>query len=424
MDKYDNTGISIVDLFKVMYGRKLIVLIVTLSVTIIAMIAVALGYNLQNSTYVSTFSYNSADIQQGKYIDGSSFDYRGLISLDVLKNIKSSDSLFNNIDIDKMYENGEITIAITYDKNDLNDTYNVYYKVAIKKKYFKNEFVAKNFISALTEYPVSKTLNIAKELNYNSNLNLYNSATTYESMISYLKAQLAYLDTNYEDMIEKFGDSIINDKKISNYKSELDSYFSEHSLTALENELENNCYVTADSLELLYNNKQAVELTISKINNKIKIFEDQIKRELELVKDSGANINQLDISVFNEELAKLNLELAEAKDKLDYILGLIANSESTDANYIASKKAFDSKLQTSYEKLTEYTDIYKTNYCSVINNNIYVYYTNTKIIVEEQGFSILITGVLGLIAGIIISGIVNLCIDHKKLFKKEDEQQA
>ena len=66
----EDTGISIVDLFKVMYGRKLVILITTLVVMVISVLAVALGYNMLNSTYVSNFNYNNTEINEGKYIDG------------------------------------------------------------------------------------------------------------------------------------------------------------------------------------------------------------------------------------------------------------------------------------------------------------------------------------------------------------------
>ncbi len=422
MDKYEDTGISVVDLFKVMYGRKLIVLIVTVSVLLISILAVALGYNMQNSTYVTTFSYNSSDIQAGKYIDGSSFDYRGLVSLEVLQNIKNSDSTFDSVDVEKMYEKGDISIEVTYDKNDVNDTYNVYYKMAIKKKYFKNEYLGKKFIAALTEYPVSRTKNLAQNLNYKSNLTLYDSAFSYENMILYLQAQLDYLDTNYTDILTTFGDSIINDKKISTYKNEVDSYFNENKLTDLSAELETYCYVKDSSVSSLYLDKAATELEITKINAEIATIETQIERLLELVKNSGTSVNQIDIDVYNEKLLELNSELIDAQNELNYIEGLIDNANSTDETYLTNESAFDEKLSKSYAKLVEFTDIYKTNYCTVINNNIYVYYTKTRIISEEQGFSIIITMVLGVIGGLALAGIVNLCIDHKKLFKKQEEE--
>ncbi|MBR4496568.1 MAG: hypothetical protein IKP12_05505, partial [Acholeplasmatales bacterium] len=218
----DENGISILDLFKVMYGRKLTILIATVLTVIVAVLAVTFGYNKSNSTYVSNFSYNNSEINSGKYVDGSSFDYRALASLEVLNAVKATDSIYASIDVDKMYEKGDIDVQINYDKNDLKDNYNVYYRIAIKKKYFKNEFLAKQFISALTEYPVNRTKTIAQNLNYNSNLTSFSKTTTYESKLLFLQAQLELLDESYASMVEQFGDNIINDKKLSTYKNELD----------------------------------------------------------------------------------------------------------------------------------------------------------------------------------------------------------
>ena len=60
-----------------------------------------------------------------------------------------------------------VSNGVTYTKYNIKD---MYYKIAIKKKYFKKETQAKDFIKALSEYPVSRTKTIAKNLNYNSNL--------------------------------------------------------------------------------------------------------------------------------------------------------------------------------------------------------------------------------------------------------------
>ena len=107
---------------------------------------------------------------------------------------------------------------------------------------------------------------------------------------------------------------------------------------------------------------------------------------------------------------------------LAYVDVKLANASSTDQAYIDNKNDFENKLSIASEKLIELTDIYKENYNSVINNNIYVFYTDTAIIKEEQGFSILVTIILSLVGGILISGVVNLCIDHKKLSRRKEEE--
>ena len=431
----EDTGISIVDLVKVMYGRKLVILITTLVVMFISVLVVSLGYNMLNSTYVSNFNYNNEEINEGKYIDGSSFDYRSLASKEVLTNVRNSDSEFYSVEVEKMVEKGDITIEIKYDQNATKQTYvlngitytkydtkDMYYKIAIKKKYFKKESQAKNFIKALSEYPVSRTKAIAKNLNYNSNLTLYKNASSYENKLSYLKAQLDYLDTNYTNMLEEFGDSIVNDKKLSTYKNEVNSYFSDYSLVDLEAELEANGYVAASTLPALMSQKAAIELQITKIQNQINAIESQISRLLEAVNNSGVGINQLDLNVYNEKLLELDLELVEEQNMLAYVDVKLANASSTDQEYIDNKNNFENKLSIASEKLIELTDIYKENYSSVINNNIYVFYTDTAIIKEEQGFSILVTIILSLVGGILISGVVNLCIDHKKLSRRKEEE--
>ena len=225
-------------------------------------------------------------------------------------------------------------------------------------------------------------------------------------------------------MIEEFGDSIVNDKKLSTYKNEVNSAFTEYSLTDLANELEANGYVDASTIATLNSQKSAIELQITKIQNQIAAIEAQIDRLLDSVNNSGVAINQLDLNVYNEKLLELDLALVEEQNQLDYVNGKLANAESTDATYLANKSQFEAKLAAANVTLCELTDIYKDNYSSVINNNIYVFYTDTAIIKEEQGFSIIVTIILSLVGGIIISGVVNLCIDHKKLTRKKEQEVA
>lgn len=416
----DENGISILDLFKVMYGRKLTILIATVLTVIVAVLAVTFGYNKSNSTYVSNFSYNNSEINSGKYVDGSSFDYRALASLEVLNAVKATDSIYASIDVDKMYEKGDIDVQINYDKNDLKDNYNVYYRIAIKKKYFKNEFLAKQFISALTEYPVNRTKTIAQNLNYNSNLTSFSKTTTYESKLLFLQAQLELLDESYASMVEQFGDNIINDKKLSTYKNELDLYFEDNSIDTLKNELKSKCYVyiTDDTINNLKTIKTNYLLEIANLEAQIKTIEAQIKRLLDAVKESNVSINQLDLNVYNEKLLEINMEIADKKIELDYIEGELANAESTDETYLASKQKFENKLNAMFEQMTEFTSVYKNNYNKAISNNVYVYYTNTAIIKEEQGFSVLVTVIISIFGGLIIAGVANLIIDHKKITAK------
>lgn len=419
----DENGISILDLFKVMYGRKLTILIATALTVLLAVLAVSLGYNKSNSTYVSNFSYNNSEINSGKYVDGSSFDYRGLASLEVLNAVKDTDGNFSSIDVNKMYEKGDINVEINYDKNDLKDNYNVYYRVAIKKKYFKTEALAKQFISALTEYPVNRTKTIAQNLNFNSNLTSFSKTTTYESKIFFLQAQLKLLDDSYESMIEQFGDNIIDDRKLSTYKNELDLFFEDNSIDSLNSELKSKCYVyiTDDTVKNLKTKKQNYLLEINNLETQIKAIEDQISRLLESVKNSGVSINQLDLNVYNEKLLELNLEVAEKQIELDYIEGEIANAESTDAAYVTNKELFENKLNNMYDQMIEFTNTFKNNYNKSISNNVYVYYTNTAIVKEEQGFSVLVTVIISIFGGLVIAGVANLIIDHKKLLGKNQE---
>ena len=87
-DQYElDEGISLGTIFKVGFGRKLLFLIVTLCVAVVAFLAIVLIYNREKEVYESTFTYNMVTTTYnvvttedgkkaestksgGKYIDG------------------------------------------------------------------------------------------------------------------------------------------------------------------------------------------------------------------------------------------------------------------------------------------------------------------------------------------------------------------
>ena len=101
MDYYEDEGVSLGQIFKVIFNRKILLLIVSLSVAVVFFVSFYLIYNPSVRNYEVGFIYEAPSLSQGKYIDGSVFSYSDVVSLNNLEKVKASNEKYKDIDIEK-----------------------------------------------------------------------------------------------------------------------------------------------------------------------------------------------------------------------------------------------------------------------------------------------------------------------------------
>lgn len=95
-------GISIGELFAIVWKRKVIIAAITMIVTIITVLTVALFVNPRSISYESTFELSFPGISENKYPSGSRFNFKDIISDENVEYvIENSEGKLNYIDIDK-----------------------------------------------------------------------------------------------------------------------------------------------------------------------------------------------------------------------------------------------------------------------------------------------------------------------------------
>lgn len=415
MDEKYEEGIDLLTLIKVAFGRKILLAIITVVITIVGIIGIEFVYNTSKEKYVSSFEYSLPGINEGRYIDGSNFNYRTLISLDNLKNVKSKNEKFNNIDVEAMYTKNDIEISYTSVDENNNLISDPYYTISIKEKYFDDKEEAAAFIEELANYPIEKTLDIVKNTKYDYNLTSYNSALSYEGQIEYLNAQINLLNDKYLSLITDYGDLYIENEQISERQARLALYFVNKPLSLLSNELEINGYVKNYGITLPQLKTQKDYLLEEKARN-VKLIDIY---ELKIDEILASSTGIIDISNYTAEVARLTNRNSEIDKELVTLDKKITAAEAATP----TPQDFIDELNAAKAALVGYTDEYVELEQQVYSEYNQVFFMNKAIVEADGGISIIISAALSLIVGLMCGCVVNLIVDRKKLSAKPEKKE-
>ena len=214
-EEMEDSGLSIGDIFRTIFSQKWLALGIAIVITIVGTIGLYL-IGKSGSEYSITFVLqlpNSEDSPSTYlYPDGRNFDYTDFVSLDYLETAKSSSTDYNDVNVEKMVQNGDIKIS-----RELTETaegtkeYVSSYKITIKSNYFKDGDTARNFMVALSGIPVAHIAEM--DIDYDYNISASQNALTYEIQLSELENQVRSLQNLYNSFIETYG---------SDFKVEID----------------------------------------------------------------------------------------------------------------------------------------------------------------------------------------------------------
>ena len=100
MQEYEREeeGITLGELFRVIFKRVWVVVGVTLAITAIAVLIVALLINTSRKEYRLEYTIEFPGHENSRYPDGTAFRYQNLLSLATLNAVKASDEAFASVD--------------------------------------------------------------------------------------------------------------------------------------------------------------------------------------------------------------------------------------------------------------------------------------------------------------------------------------
>lgn len=333
------------------------------------------------NTYSVRFLLHWEGINESKYPDGSGFIYYDLINEENLKSTKNSSTKFENIDVDMMLENNDISISNTKNENSLNE-----YKISVKTSYFKNESIAKDFLITLVEHElIGHIYSKLDSLNLENYLLLIEDETEYYDIVNYIFKQQNYMEDYINSLM-----SNSNNNSLINIKMDLYSFFENYDYNLFLNEVINNNYV------------RNITTYRQKFTNKI----NSITKEINLNNLYIENLKS--IGAVGDGSDSVSTLIAEYVIKNTYL-----NNELIYLNNVLNKalydEEFDNKFNIYLEELNSLVNSVESKLRLSFKENIDFYYLDTSKI-SFQGIS--------LIVNIFISFLLSIVLTFIYLFMK------
>lgn len=419
-ENIEEQGVTLGQIFSVIIYNKLRLLITTLICFVLICLVAVLGYNRNANTYTIKYNYDDGFLENGIYCNGTKFDLSDVYYY--LEPVKSSSTEYNNINIEKLQKNNDISIIKINETNSNDEIIDTYYEISAKAKYFDSKEQATSFLTDIIKYGIVYSISLMDYSDLNVNLSSANEATTYELEIEYLQKQKELLVSSYNTLIDTYGDLAYEDEsgkkvKLSTRIEQIMLYFENHKLSTMQYELEENGFVKNDNNQKYYSSLK-YELTQEYESNGLKLKQLKEQREDLITKATeGGSLQTLDLSTYNDQIISLTLRNVDIEKELEIIEKYLNNSSSSISD---EQKQFDERLTSVYEKLISFTDeyIYYNDKC--INEYKIVYKTASKV-EENGGFSIIIIALLGAIVGVCAGACVNLIVDRDRFkLKKEN----
>lgn len=433
MIEEQNEGVSLEEIFSWIWAKKIIGLIVAGALFLIMFLGIFLIYNPSARKYVIHFQYaDIPSLDSGSYLDGSSFNYRELISeSNVNKVITSSPEKYKEVDATKLFASNDFSISVTYNYLDeKNQNYTIVstnYTINMPASIFKSQNIAKDFALDLIQIPVEKTLNIIDGLTYKTNLILSAQSNEFESQISYLTTQTDLLISGYDGWIaaNTANTSFLidgNNFTLQQLKNEITQYLTEQDFYAFSEELNLKGYVKSPEAE---RSKYELQLAgLKDARDYLTTEKEELEQQLsslysQLGLGSGTGQSQViiteAITVLISKITDVNTRiLSNEKSQRDVQrkLDTITAGDSTEST------AFGLRLKAIEEKLTEFTETYASVSKTLYQRDMNIYYSNSNVIKTEGGLSMIITLVasafVGLICGVFVAGVIGYNYQKKK----------
>ncbi len=445
-------GISLLAILKVIFGRKLLLLIVSVASAVFLFLVIQFGLNSLKQVYQASFSFSDPNMINGKYVDGAGFNYNSLITRENLESIKSSNDLYKSINLDAIYENNGISITVeevySLDEATLRSQT---YTLKANKKYFTSAKQARAFIKDIIETSTRTNRDKVRNLYYDSNFEAYDNATTLDAKLYYLKNQYNYINTRYKTLKDTYSDFVISstNRSLTSYESDFKAafYLTDYSVDALNSSLINNVYVlnyaenedlyrdTYTTYQSMYNSNI---ITIENTSETLAQILAKIKYEPSTTPTSGSSATQtttnsketLDlIASLEKTILDATLANTDYATKIQYYQNVLELLDTEDDGYHARASQEDSekflqKLDAAKEKLEEYTDTFKMVESEVLTANNNVYYTYNNVIVIGGGLKLVYAIIVSIVGGFVIGACVNLIVDFKKLVPEEPKTSS
>ena len=248
----EEEGISLRDVFKSIGKKIWFVLIGALVVALAAVLVFMFAINPVQKSSSMNFEIDYPMSEDGKYPDGSTFNYRDIISRGVVEDAKAKDESFASLDLDKIFEKEGISVSATKQSDDKNAKYT--YTVTLKRSYFKG-VNAEAFIKALTESFTSFFEAKANSLSYSIDGTTFENAS-FKDQLRILDEQKAILTAQYDIWIKEYNAGhVVLGKSLGSHRTDVVTTFADDVRTPISTQLSTrgyeyfNCKTTGEDVK-------------------------------------------------------------------------------------------------------------------------------------------------------------------------------
>lgn len=408
MEISQNDGLSLLDIIKLIWKRKILVGIITLIVLIISLLLILFWYNPNNATYQSDFELTFSGSDQDIYPTGKKFNYRDIVSLDRLNKIKQSNSKYSKINIDKLYDENNIRISRLASSDTTKISNN--YSIVIADSGINDEKVIKDFISDLLKDVTNEIIVDVNSISYTYNFSGVDNYSLYTDVLNFLIYQKDIIINAYENLILTYGESYSIDGTTLNAKlSTINNTIKNLSLNGLLSMAEQNRYVI---------DSQDVENYNSLITTRISSLL-RIKEENDLIINSYSTLGSL---IVYEDIQKRIAQNASIVLQLRNLLNSYneTNYSFTNEDILAPSlpsEEYKLSIESVYKEINDLAIDLENDIKAMGSDSLVLNFESNSIVEKSGTINIFIAIVGGLILGVILGSVVVLIIDIPRLNK-------
>lgn len=408
MEISQNDGLSLLDIIKLIWKRKILVVIITLIVLIISLMLILFWYNPNNATYQADFELTFSGSDQDIYPTGKKFNYRDIVSLDRLNKIKQSNSKYSKINIDKLYDENNIRIS-RLASSDITKISNNY-SIVIADSGINDEKVIKDFISDLLKDVTNEIIVDVNSISYTYNFSGIDNYSLYTDVLNFLIYQKDIIINAYENLILTYGESYSIDGTTLNAKlSTINNTIKNLSLDGLLSIAEQNRYVIDSQDVENYNS-----LIATRISSLLRI-----KEKNDLIIDSYSTLGSLivyeDIQQRIAQNASIVLQLRNLLNSYNE-----TNYSFTNEDILAPSlpsEEYKLSIESVYKEINDLVIDLENDVKAMGSDSLILNFESNSIVEKSGTINIFIAIVAGLVLGLILGSVVVLIIDIPRLNK-------
>ena len=428
--KNNNEGITLIDILKILWKRKIFIGIFTVVSIITIILIVIFGINPNKIQYKAEFELShlyKQSINENGEIEtsydtlpsGTVFHYKDFINEETLDKIISSNEKYSFMDAKSILKNNNVSISKTREYDGIKDV-PARYMITISGLGNHKQEIYASFVEDIMKNVVNEINKDFETLSYSSKIAKFDNYNSYYYSLPYLNSLLDELIDKYEILIAHNSEGfLVNGKTLQTYLNEVNSFKSINSIDGLLAISKENFYVK--NLASFNNEKEYKLPSLRNIYARNLLVIDSYTKVYQNIINGVDSNSTESVDAIIDKLLVLANENVILMDEINFLSGY--NPINNTYNTFSTNEEFEEKVNKELEKVEQLMRTYELNEIEISKNKTSVTYDNTSIVVQSGKTSIVITIALGLIIGLFFSSVISLIIELPRTRKKEEKEE-